>query len=93
MTDLVQRLRDRAYSGKATDTLVEEAAKEIESLRTALSRIASQDATFSVIGGNYIVDVEPLLTDAEREAVKLAAEWFAAVPIGDTLRGLLERTK
>ncbi len=35
----------------------------------------------------------PTLTDAEREAVKLAAEWFASVPLGDTLRSLLERTK
>jgi hypothetical protein len=33
------------------------------------------------------------LTDAERDAVKLAAEWFASVPLGDTLRSLLERTK
>jgi len=33
------------------------------------------------------------LADAERDAVKLAAEWFASVPLGDTLRSLLERTK
>ncbi len=112
MSDLVQRLLDRAYSGKATDALCEEAAKEIErlnvaitsyaasskaaareinELKTALARLADQDATFSVIGGNMIVDVDAKLTDAEREAVKLAAEWFAAVPIGDTLRALLER--
>ncbi len=35
----------------------------------------------------------PTLTDEEREAVKLAAEWFALVPLGDTLSSLLERTK
>lgn len=33
MTDIVNRLRDRAYCGKATDALCEEAANEIERLR------------------------------------------------------------
>jgi hypothetical protein len=38
---LVQRLRDRAYSFKAPDPLVEEAANEIERLRlTAVEREA-----------------------------------------------------
>ena len=93
MSDLVQRLLDRAYSGKAADALCEEAAKEIErlnvaitsyaasseaaameinQLRTALARLADQDATFSVIGGNMIVDVDAKLTDEERAAIKMA---------------------
>jgi hypothetical protein len=66
MTDLVQRLRDRAYSG-LPDPLSEQAANEIERLR---------------------------LTDAEREAVEVAAEAYSE-DCGDrfaaTLRGLLER--
>jgi hypothetical protein len=40
------------------------------------------------------------LTDEERMAIELAATWFAreiyeskSIPIGDTLRSLLERTK
>jgi hypothetical protein len=33
------------------------------------------------------------LTDEEREAIEFAAEWFSLVPLGDTLRSLLERTK
>jgi hypothetical protein len=93
MSDLVQRLLDRAYSGKATDALCEEAATEIErlnvaitsyaasskaaareinQLKTALARLADQDATFSVIGGNMIVDVDAKLTDEERAAIKMA---------------------
>ena len=36
---------------------------------------------------------QPTLTDEEREAVRLASEWFAKVPLGDTLRSLLERLK
>jgi hypothetical protein len=40
---LVQRLRDRAYSFKAADPLVEEAANEIERLRlTAVEREAME---------------------------------------------------
>jgi hypothetical protein len=152
MSDLVQRLLDRAYSGKATDALCEEAAKEIERLNvaitsyaasskaaareinelktalarladspsatdslrgdnevlrlrlqsahaemellcTAIRRLADQDATLSVCNGNVTVTIDATLTDEEREAMKLAAEWFAAVPLGDTLRGLLERLK
>ncbi len=33
MTDIVQQLRDRAYSSKAVDTLCERAADEVERLR------------------------------------------------------------
>lgn len=121
MSDLVQRLLDRAYSGKATDALCEEAATEIErlnvaitsyaasskaaareinQLKTALARLADQDATFSVIGGNMIVDVDAKLTDAEREAICQAVGAYDAndddeecAKIAATLRGLLERLK
>ena len=89
--DLVQRLRDRAYSFKAPDPLVEEAADEIERLRpayaTAVQRLASE--------------IDRLrLTDAEREAVE-SAIWDYEQNDDDedcarmvsTLRGVLERTK
>jgi hypothetical protein len=42
--DLVQRLRDRAYSFKAPDPLVEEAADEIERLRTMLCDLQSAES-------------------------------------------------
>ena len=77
---------------------------EIEMLRRALARVADQDATFSVIGGNMIVDVDAKLTDAEREAIEVAAKWceepmhpihskasLEAMLAADTLRGLLKR--
>jgi predicted DNA binding protein len=73
--------------------IVRQQRSEIERLKDAIRRIADQDATLSVRGGNVTVTMDATLTDAEREAVKLAAEWFASVPLGDTLRGLLERTK
>lgn len=38
--------------------LVVSAAVEIERLRLAIRRIAEQDATLSVQGGNVIVDIE-----------------------------------
>ena len=41
MSDLVQRLLDRAYSSKATDALCEEAAKEIERLNVAITSYAA----------------------------------------------------
>ena len=37
MTDIVQQLRDRAYSSKVVDTLCERAADEIERLRRQVS--------------------------------------------------------
>jgi len=64
---------------------------EVELLRTAIRRLADQDATLSACDGAVTVTMDAALTDEEREAVKLAAEWFAAVPLGDTLRALLGR--
>ena len=69
--DLVQRLRDRAYSG-LPDPLSEQAADEIARLRLAICRLADQDATLSVQGGHILVTMDGTLTDAEREAVDRA---------------------
>lgn len=73
---------------------MDEAARDIEMLRMALARIADQDATFSVIGGNIIVDVEPTLADAEREALVSVLNRLCGEMTQDerqTLIGLLER--
>jgi hypothetical protein len=72
---------------------LQSAHAEMELLRTAIRRLADQDATLSVCDGAVTVTMDATLTDEEREAVKLAAEWFAAVPLGDTLRALLGRLK
>jgi hypothetical protein len=93
--DLVQRLRDRAYSG-LPDPLSEQAADEIERLREAIHRyLADQDATLSVHGGNVTVTLDATLTDEERQAVEWAANAADPYYTGHTatLRGLLERTK
>ena len=67
---------------------------ENDRLREAIRRLADQDATLSVVGGNVIVEIDAALTDAEREAVGWAstADW-ANNPHAATLRALLDRTK
>ena len=44
---------------------------EIASLREAIRRLAEQDATLSVQGGNVTVTIDATLTDEEREAVEV----------------------
>jgi diphthamide synthase (EF-2-diphthine--ammonia ligase) len=79
---------------------------EIERLREAIRRLAEQDATLSVQGGNVTVTMDATLTDAEREAIAaglgaLESMYADAPPISrpihdahaPTLRGLMERTK
>lgn len=97
---LVQRLRDRAYSFKIPDPLMEEAANEIERLREAIRRFSEQDATLSMQGGNVTVTMDATLTDAEREAIQTAMNAYGennddreCEMIEATLRRLLERTK
>jgi hypothetical protein len=66
---------------------------EIDRLRLAIRRLAEQDATLSVQGGNVTVTVDATLTDEERKAVERAADLIDNKTCGDssTLRGLLER--
>jgi len=69
---------------------------EIDRLRLAIRRLAEQDATLSVQGGNVTVTVDATLTDEERKAVDAAATFadhdgsLMKEQIA-TLRGLLER--
>ena len=75
--DLVQRLRDRAYSG-LPDPLSEQAADEIARLRLAVCRLADQDATLAACEGNVTVDcsteIKFELTDERRAALMSAIE-------------------
>jgi hypothetical protein len=87
----IKTLCDRCHNPEGTAT-------EIERLREAIRRLADQDATLSVQGGNVTVTMDATLTDAEREAVKYFGEWCIGPSerlkrYGDTLRGLLGRTK
>lgn len=74
---------------------------ENERLKEAIRRLAEQDATLSVVGGNVIVEMDAILTDAERVALAAAAgdcrdhqdPGGRAAFIEATLRGLLERLK
>jgi uncharacterized coiled-coil DUF342 family protein len=70
------------------------AVAEIERLREAIRRLAEQDATLSVQGGNVTVTMDATLTAEERKAIERAA--FVSDQAGleksaATLRGLLER--
>jgi len=76
-------------------------------LKEAIRRIAEQDATLSVQGGNVTVTMDAPLTDEEREAIERAIleldeirKEFIPTPVEmrltrdfSTLRGLLERTR
>jgi hypothetical protein len=66
---------------------------EIERLREAIRRLADHDATLSVCNGNVTVTLDATLTDAEREAITEASEFYIGTRTGVTLSGLLERTK
>ena len=71
---------------------------ENERLKEAIRRLADQDATLSVQGGNVTVDIDGTLTDAEREAIEYFAAFHGSPREGDAkaadiLRGLLDRTK
>jgi len=70
-----------------------DAKAAIESLRLAIRRLADQDATLSVRGGSVTVTMDATLTDAEREAIEVAADFIDAKSYAnsDTLRSLLER--
>ncbi len=72
---------------------------EIERLRLAIRRLADQDATLSVQGGNVIVELDATLAAEERRAIQEAAEAYESnnedadcERIAHTLRGLLDRT-
>lgn len=67
---------------------------EIERLREAIRRLATQDATLSVCDGNVTVTMDATLTGAEREAIKrgaLACEFHGLQKSCATLRALLAR--
>jgi hypothetical protein len=80
-------------ASKSTLTELQAAHAEIERLRAAIRRLAEQDATLSVQGGNVTVTMDATLTDEERAALL----WFAHYGLPEhraaTLRGLLERLK
>jgi hypothetical protein len=76
MPDLADTLRQHATHTlmDGSRDLLRAAADEIERLREAIRRLADQDATLSVVGGNVIVQMDATLTDAERERLKEYAE-------------------
>ena len=53
-------------------THLNEVLEENVRLREAIRRLADQDATMSVVGGNVIVEMDATLTREEREAVDTA---------------------
>jgi hypothetical protein len=92
MTDIVKRLQTwcHAVDAESAQDLMDEAADEIERLRKAIRRLADQDATLSVQGGNVTVTLDATLTDEEREAIAVAI--VGSLPgRAATLRSLLER--
>jgi hypothetical protein len=71
-------------------------ADEIMRLRAAIRRLADQDATLSVQGGNVTVTIDAKLTSEEREAVTYFSDYGETpgeLRRASTLRSLLERLK
>jgi len=102
MDDITTRLRRWTHDADAVPAsdLMDEAAAEIERLREAIRRLAEQDATLSVQGGNVTVTMDATLTAGERHVIREAAEAYESNDddavcqmIAETLLGLLERTK
>ena len=60
-------------SWEQADQIMQDQRAEIARLREAIRRLADQDATLSVCGGNVTVTMDATLTDEEREAIR----WFA----------------
>jgi hypothetical protein len=98
--DITRRLRvwTHAVDAEPASDLMEQAAEEIENLRKAIRRLAEQDATLSVCGGNVTVDLDGTLTDEELWAVGTAMISYAAnkddeecVKIRFILRDLMRR--
>lgn len=99
MIDPIKVIRDFEQA----DHIMQDQRAEIDRLKEAIRRLADQDATLSVQGGNVIVDMDATLTDAEREAIRWAereAQAFAEIEMSGsshgetlaaTLRGLLTR--
>ena len=93
MNDITQRLRESAKAARALDraALLEEAAKEIERLHSALSGYTD--------GIPPRTEIQFTLTDAEREAIEGMAAYFdtrgniTLQAWGSLLRVLLERMK
>jgi hypothetical protein len=105
MTDIATRLRQTRADMIGTDDEnhywdCHDAADEIERLREAIRRLADQDATLSVQGGNVTVTLDATLTDQERKAIATAvvylkedADFPGIAEDGATLRKLLERLR
>jgi hypothetical protein len=97
MNDICTRLRAEIAWEADVGDLMNEAAGEIERLRLAIRRLAEQDATLSVCGGNVTVTQDATLTDAEREALEIAVEYVGSAHAVEhhakAIERLLERAK
>jgi hypothetical protein len=85
-----RRVARTHYEGCRRDhveCLIAALVEGITGLRDAIRRLADQDATLSIKGGDVIVTMDATLTNEEREAVKMAALYMYC-PI---LRDLSER--
>jgi hypothetical protein len=77
---------------KVRDLLID-CRDEIARLRDAIRRLADQDATLSIQGGDVIVTMDATLTDEEREAIEASMHGENDATVIATLRKLLERLR
>lgn len=108
MTDIVERLRGlRFVHVPVASGLMEEAAAEIERLRTLATHATPSEGSVQCEGTKPVphqtcphvrgtvtqhCSLNFTLTDAEREAIETAVRWLEPYPqVASTLRKLLER--
>ncbi len=86
-------------SWEQADQIMQDQRAEIARLKEAVRRLADQDATLSVQGGNVTVTMDATLTRYERHCLERARDTYAdqddvaCNEIAAVLDGLLERTK
>jgi len=71
--------------------LIARLVAECDRLREAIRRLADQDGTLSVQGGNVTVDMDATLTAEERAAVAYYIGTGGPDGVDSTLRALLDR--
>jgi hypothetical protein len=86
-------------SWEQADQIMQDQRAEIARLKEAVRRLADQDATLSVQGGNVTVTMDIQLADAERYVLAEVRDIYAdeddvkCNEIAAVIDGLLERTK
>jgi hypothetical protein len=82
-------------SWEQADQIIQDQRAEIAKLKDAIRRLADQDATLSVQGGNVAVTLDATLTAEERQAIRGVANFmcdFSDLTAADETKVTLKKT-